>query len=134
MDNAPEFNYLQHYRKLAGFKSAKAFAEHIGMNPHTYTNYEQGVRPFTFDDAKVFARALGCSLDELAGYTTSYDHELIEAVAATRDALEKSNRLLEKAAIAKFNLKPGSPLASLAFRNYPKTRRDAIDEKETQQE
>ena len=58
---------LQALRKKAGFKSAKAFAEKIGMNAYTYTNYEQGKANFTLAQAWEFADLLGCSLDELAG-------------------------------------------------------------------
>ena len=58
---------LQAMRKRAGFKSAAAFAEHMGLNPGSYTNYEQGIRPFTLEQAWDFADVLGCSLDELAG-------------------------------------------------------------------
>ena len=58
---------LQKLRKAAGYKSAKAFAEHMGMNPGTYTAYEQGRRPLTFDIAWKIADELHCSLDELAG-------------------------------------------------------------------
>lgn len=56
---------LQELRKKV--KSAREFAEHIGMNPHTYTEYEQGRMNFTLERAWEFADALGCSLDELAG-------------------------------------------------------------------
>lgn len=58
---------LQAMRKKAGFKSAKAFADSIGMNPATYTDYEQGRRAFTLEKAWEFADVLECSLDELAG-------------------------------------------------------------------
>ncbi len=58
---------LQRIRKDRGFKSAKAFAEHIGMSKDTYTNYEQGARPITLELAWEFADVLGCTLDELAG-------------------------------------------------------------------
>ena len=60
---------LQAMRKAAGFKSARAFAEHIGMNVSTYTDYEQGRRMFALEQAWEFADALGCTLDELAGRT-----------------------------------------------------------------
>ena len=33
---------LQELRKKAGWKSAKAYAEHLEMNPSTFTEYEQG--------------------------------------------------------------------------------------------
>ena len=58
---------LQEMRKRAGFKSAKAFADHIGMNVGTYTNYEQGKRNLTLEQAWEFADELHCTLDELAG-------------------------------------------------------------------
>lgn len=58
---------LQHLRKARGYKSAKAFAERVGMNTRTYTNYEQGVTSLTLEKAWEFADALDCSLDELAG-------------------------------------------------------------------
>ena len=62
---------LQEYRIRAGFKSAKAFAEHMGINPYTYTNYEQGVSKLTLAQAWAFADELGCTLDELAGREVS---------------------------------------------------------------
>lgn len=58
---------LQDIRKAKGFRSAKEFAEHIGMNVGSYTNYEQGVRNLTLEKAWEFADILDCSLDELAG-------------------------------------------------------------------
>lgn len=64
---------LQALRKEAGFRSANAFAEHLGMSPGTYTDYEQGRRDFALERAWQFADALGealgryVSLDELAG-------------------------------------------------------------------
>ncbi len=57
---------LQALRKEAGFKSARAFAEYLGMNTSTYTDYEQGRRACSLDRACEFADALGCSLDALA--------------------------------------------------------------------
>ncbi len=58
---------LQAHRKAAGFKSAKAFAEHVGVNPNTYTQYEQGLVALSFERAWQFADALGCTLDSLGG-------------------------------------------------------------------
>lgn len=58
---------LQSMRKRAGFKSAKQFAEAVGINPNTYTQYEQGLTGFSFDTAITMADALNCSLDELGG-------------------------------------------------------------------
>lgn len=58
---------LQALRKAAGYRSAKAFADHLGMSVGTYTNYEQGKRPMTLEQAWIFADELQVSLDELAG-------------------------------------------------------------------
>lgn len=58
---------LQNIRKNAGYRSARAFAEHIGMPVATYTDYEQGRRSFTLEKAWEFADELHCTLDELAG-------------------------------------------------------------------
>lgn len=58
---------LQAMRKRAGFKSAKAFAEHVGMSVSTYTKYEQGMSEMSLERAWEFADALDCTLDELAG-------------------------------------------------------------------
>lgn len=69
---------LQGVRKAAGFQSARAFAEHIGMSVNTYTGYEQG-KPMSLETAWSFADALNCSLDELAGRPSK------NIVAATPD-------------------------------------------------
>lgn len=58
---------LQAMRKRAGFKSAKAFAEHVGISVSTYTKYEQGMSELSLERAWEFADALDCTLDELAG-------------------------------------------------------------------
>lgn len=60
---------LQSLRKKAGFKSAKSFAEFMGMNPNTYTDYEQGRGSFSYEQAWQFADALDCTLDALGGRT-----------------------------------------------------------------
>lgn len=58
---------LQAMRKRAGYKSAVAFAEHMGINPYTYTDYEQGRIALSLEQAWEFADELHCTLDELAG-------------------------------------------------------------------
>ena len=60
---------LQECRKAAGFRSAKDFAEHIGMSVRTYTNYEQEVNELTIGLAWKFADALGCTIGDIAGRT-----------------------------------------------------------------
>lgn len=69
--------HLQAMRKRAGFKSARSFAESIGMPVATYTDYEQGRRSFTLERAWEFADVLGCTLDELAGRDFKPEGELI---------------------------------------------------------
>ena len=58
---------LQELRKNAGFKSAKSFADHIGMSIQTYNNYEQGRRTMSAVTAWQIADGLGCSIDYLLG-------------------------------------------------------------------
>ena len=58
---------LQRLRKEAGYSSAKKFAEHVGLNPNTYTQYEQGITGFNYEQAWLLADALGCSMDDLGG-------------------------------------------------------------------
>lgn len=60
---------LQAMRKRAGWKSAKEYAEHKGINVSTYTGYEQGRIMMTLAKAWEFADDFGCTLDELAGRT-----------------------------------------------------------------
>ena len=59
--------HLQALRKSAGYTSAKAFAISIGFNPNTYTQYEQGISGFNYEQAWLMADALHCSMDELGG-------------------------------------------------------------------
>lgn len=82
---------LQAMRKRAGFKSAKAFAEHMGLNVYTYTDYEQGRISLTLEQAWEFADVLGCTLDELAGrdfqppgevVTDPFERELVDLYRA----------------------------------------------------
>ena len=58
---------LQKMRKAAGWKSARAFAEHIGMPVDTYTQYEQGKRTMNIEVAWDLADYLGCTIDQIAG-------------------------------------------------------------------
>jgi len=58
---------LQDLRRKAGFKSARAFAEHLGIPVSTYTGYEQERIKLSLSVAWLIADELGCTLDELAG-------------------------------------------------------------------
>lgn len=86
---------LQKVRKRAGFKSAKAFAEHMGLNPNTYTDYEQGRIDFTLEKAWEFADALNCTLDELAGRESPparIDDPLKRQVVDAYDSMTQAGR------------------------------------------
>ena len=58
---------LQRMRKQAGWKSARAFAEHIGIPYHTYMAWEQGRHEMDLATAWMLADELGCSIDQIAG-------------------------------------------------------------------
>ncbi|MBR2681633.1 MAG: helix-turn-helix transcriptional regulator [Atopobiaceae bacterium] len=58
---------LQEMRKAAGYKSAREFAEHMGMSVSTYTGYEQGRIKLSLATAWLLADELGCTIDKLAG-------------------------------------------------------------------
>lgn len=58
---------LQELRKAAGYKSANAFADHMGLKRGTYTDYEQGRISISLEQAWAFADEFNCTLDELAG-------------------------------------------------------------------
>lgn len=60
--------HLQSARKAAGYKSAKAFAEKMGLAPTAYTEYEQGRHMFNIEQAWDFAEALGVDIDGLVGH------------------------------------------------------------------
>lgn len=60
-------NCLQECRRRAGWKSGRAFAEAVGVNPSTYGQYESGYIELSLAKASMFADLLGCTIDELAG-------------------------------------------------------------------
>lgn len=61
---------LQKWRKKCGYKSAFACADAMGINRHTYTDYEQGRIDMSLKTAWEFADFFGISLDDLAGRVT----------------------------------------------------------------
>lgn len=60
--------HLQKARKAAGYKSAKAYADHLGISKDTYTGYEQGRIMFTIEQAWDFAQDLDIDIDSLVGH------------------------------------------------------------------
>lgn len=64
---------LQKARKKAGYKSAKAYACHLGLNRSTYTGYEQGIHKPPIDVIYCMACDLNITIDELCGYPVDLD-------------------------------------------------------------
>ena len=64
-------NSLRRLRRAAGFSSAKAFAESIGIPVPSYARYEQAEdgpdTSMPIKNAWIIADALGCSIDALVG-------------------------------------------------------------------
>lgn len=114
---------LQEIRKAAGFKSAAMFAEHIGMNHRTYTNYEQGARSMDVETLWRFADALDCSVDELIGREAPKPNEADPVQKAIMDAYKSMNehgrkRLAEEAEMmarsGMFDKSEDNPLSQIA--------------------
>lgn len=88
-------------RKNAGYKSAGAFAEALGVKSTTYYEYELGRATLSYELAWRIADVLGCSLDELGGrqfdpaMPTSDESEL---VALYRSADERGRASVMAAA------------------------------------
>jgi transcriptional regulator with XRE-family HTH domain len=57
---------LKMLREAAGLSQVR-LAELAGVTPRTVQNWEYGKRTFDFESAVQLARALGITLDELAG-------------------------------------------------------------------
>ena len=100
---------LQTMRKRTGFKSARAFAEHIGMSVNTYTNYEQGVSVMSLERAWEFADELGCTLDELAGREPPAITYTDPSQAALNGYYESMNENGRSALVESARLMSGSP-------------------------
>lgn len=89
---------LKEIRKSRGWKSARAFAESIGMQEKTYRNYEQGTRNLYLDVACELCDALECTLDELVGRSTgtSITKAEQELVAISRNISPKGREKLHE--------------------------------------
>lgn len=62
---------LKHYREKAGYKSAKEFANTLGIPPNTYVGYEVRGREPKFDTLCKIADLLEVSTDDLLGRTSN---------------------------------------------------------------
>ncbi len=60
---------LQKLRREAGYKSAAAYADHMGYPRTSYTEYEQGRAALPLERAWAIADDLGVTLDALVGRT-----------------------------------------------------------------
>lgn len=60
---------LKHYRKKAGYSTAKEFAQKIGIPYSTYSSYEKGTNRPTIKKISIIADKLGITTDELLGHT-----------------------------------------------------------------
>ena len=94
---------LQAMRRRAGFKSAREFAEYIGVPKDTYTKYEQGSAKMTLLQAWEFADKLHCSLDELAGrdwspHNAELSHDERHLVDTYRDTDARGKRTIMRTA------------------------------------
>lgn len=89
---------LQSIRKDRGYKSAREFAESIGIPVGTYTNYEQGTRMIALDVACELCDALHCSLDELTGrveyHVVSLENDEKRLVDANRELGDRERAAL----------------------------------------
>ena len=99
---------LQQARRAAGFKSARSFADHMGISVNTYTGYEQGRIAFSIEQAWDFAEALGTDIDTLVG------HEAARAFADPAQAAlngywESMNQKGRTALLGTAELMSGSP-------------------------
>lgn len=76
---------LRHYREKAGYKSAKDFADALGISPNTYVGYEVRGREPKYETLCKIADKLHVSTDDLLGRTTNIlgndeDNRLIEKI------------------------------------------------------
>lgn len=96
--------HLQKARKDAGFKSARSFAESAGLEPTTYTAYEQGARAFNIEQAWEFAEALGVGIDELVGHeaTREYADPRQEQMNGCYETLNEESKEIIAGVVASF--------------------------------
>lgn len=95
---------MQKARKDAGFKSARSFAESVGLEPTTYTAYEQGARAFNIEQAWEFAEALGVGIDELVGHeaTREYADPRQEQMNGCYETLNEESKEIIAGVVASF--------------------------------
>lgn len=100
--------HLQAARKAAGYKSAKAFAERMGLAPTAYTEYEQGRHMFSIEQGWEFAEVLGIDIDALVGHEVPQSFA-DPAQAALNGYWESMNEKGRSALLNSAELMSGSP-------------------------
>lgn len=100
--------HLRAARKAAGYKSAKAFAEKMGIAPTAYTEYEQGRNMFTIEQGWEFAEVLGVDIDALVGHEVPHNFA-DPAQAALNGYWESMNEKGRSALLNSAELMSGSP-------------------------
>lgn len=89
---------LARIRKARGYKTAKSFAEEIGLTYTTYADYEKGAWP-SEKNLLLIADTLEVSIDELLGHAVSeYDKfaQLVRAVPGYNIGEEGSRVVVER--------------------------------------
>ncbi len=83
---------LQRLRRAAGYRTARDFAEAVGIPVSTYSRYERGGAGedcgIPMANACIIAEALGCTIDEIVGRTKedlSPDEALIARIRSLSD-------------------------------------------------
>ena len=76
---------LKYYREKAGYKSAKEFAEKLGMGYTTYVAYENKDREPRYKTLCKIARILKTSPNELLGFDPDHPDELEQAIQLMKE-------------------------------------------------
>ena len=76
---------LKYYREKAGYKSAKEFAEKLGMGYTTYVAYENKDREPRYKTLCKIARILKTSPNELLGFDPDHPTELDRAIQLLKE-------------------------------------------------
>lgn len=95
---------LKKLRKAAGFKTQKEFADYIGVKERRYAGWERQETELTLEDACNLCNALGCTLNDLAGWPAeTVDHPLddrrLQAMEADYLSMDDAGRSAAAAAV-----------------------------------
>ena len=89
-------NSLRRLRRAAGYSSARAFAESVGLPPTTYVRYEQEddgpETSMPIKNAWAIADGLGCSIDALVGREHLEDEAVADDMQVFYNRLSDENK------------------------------------------